>query len=97
MPVYMITYELHEGENYGNLQDAIKKVGPDWWHCLHSTWLIVHTGPAPIISNALKPYLKNPHQKTGDKLLVARLRGAAWTNSFSSECQDWLRTRLRKA
>jgi hypothetical protein len=32
MSVFMIGYDLHEGEDYKDLIDAIKVLGSDWWH-----------------------------------------------------------------
>ena len=43
MAIHVVGYDLHpkQGETYGELIEAIKKVGSDWWHCLDSTWLVV--------------------------------------------------------
>lgn len=93
MAVYLIGYDLHEGEDYEPLIDAIKTVSNgNWWHCLDSTWLIVHRGSASTIWDRLAPYL--PRKK--DRLLVAIMgkNDAAWSSSFSKECADWLTNNL---
>ena len=92
---YLIGYDLHEGEDYTDLEDAIKKLGSTWWHALDSTWIIRHPGSATVIRNALKPHLKNPDKAGGDKLLVVKLTGeAAWTGSFKESSKKWLLTNL---
>ena len=93
MAVYLVGYDLHQGENYEPLIQAIKNVAANnWWHCLDSTWLIVHGGSAARIRDALIRYL--PRQN--DRLLVAAMGkyDAAWTLSFPQDCQDWLKTNL---
>ena len=101
MPVYMIGYDLHEDEDYTDLEKAIAKlceVGA--WHCLDSTWIIVNRGPSSAIRDALLPHLLRPNDQAkptrqrGDSLLVAKFTGeAAWTKSFDTHCQDWLRAK----
>lgn len=105
MAVYLIGYDLHEGEDYIDLETAIAslcQVGA--WHCLDSTWIIVNPGPATTIRDALMPHLLRPNEqetsarRRGDTLLVAKLSGeGAWTSSFPDNCKDWLRTNLKKA
>jgi hypothetical protein len=98
MPVYLVGYDLRHGTEaeYTELIEAIKKISASWWHCLDSTWLIVHPGPASSIRDALGPHLQWPDdQRRGDKLFVARVdKGAAWTKSFNDNCQGWLREHL---
>jgi hypothetical protein len=95
MGVYLVGYDLKKGteEEYEELIETIKTISSDWWHCLDSTWLIVHPGTAVTIRDALKSHLEKPDdQKLGDKLLVATLsKGAAWTKSFPDDCRTWLR------
>ena len=105
MPVYMIGYDLHEGEDYTELETAIADLCQTGaWHCLNLTWVIVNPGPASVIRDALLPHLIRPNDqesgqhRRGDTLLVAKLNGeAAWTKSFPDACQNWLRTNLKKA
>jgi hypothetical protein len=104
MPVYMVGYDLHEGEDYSDLEKAISNLAEgSAWHCLDSTWIIVNRGPASAIRDALLPHLLRPNdqatstRRRGDELLVATLtREAAWTKSFPDNCQEWLRTNLSK-
>jgi hypothetical protein len=74
-----------------DLIDAIGRLSTNRWHCLDSTWLIVHVGDAITIENALKPYLP----RTDDHLLVAIMGkdDAAWTG-FDQKCSDWLMQNL---
>lgn len=95
MGVYVIGYDLRHKHlsNYQELFAAIKKVSNgDWWHCLDSTWLIVHPGPAHSIWQALVPHLHNiTNRQIGDKLLVAQVtKDAQWTTSFDEGCHKWL-------
>jgi hypothetical protein len=84
MAAYMIGYDLIKRKDYPELIDAIKRLGK-WWHCLDSTWIVVHPGPSTSIRNALKPHIDGD-----DRLLVAKLSGeAAWAH-FDKECADWL-------
>jgi hypothetical protein len=76
---------------------AIRQIsGGDWWHCLDSTWLIEHPGPATAIWQSLVSHIHNPTDKTiGDKLLVAQVvKNAQWTTSFPEACHNWLLTKL---
>jgi hypothetical protein len=94
MGVYLIGYDLHHRhiDDYVNLEDAIKTISDgNWWHCLDSTWLIVHPGPPTTIYNALAPHMHNTGLPNGDRLLVATMaKGATWSRSFPQDCQDWL-------
>jgi hypothetical protein len=84
----MIGYDLHEGEDYADLIDAIKTYGT-WWHCLDSTWLIESTDTALEIRDNLWQ-----HMLEGDKLLViCYKRPAAWAG-FKGNCQTWLKDKL---
>jgi hypothetical protein len=65
MSVFMIGYDLHEGEDYEDLIDAIKGLTQSWWHCLDSTWFILSDSDAPTIRDTLKPHLK---RADGDNL-----------------------------
>ena len=101
LTIYLVGYDLHSGEDYTALKEAIVDLADGHWHCLDSTWLISHAGPASAIREALTPHMIRPDdQKTsskraGDKLLVATVtRDAAWTRSFPDDCQEWLRSNL---
>lgn len=99
MPVYLVGYDLRKGseDEYAELIETIKKIAPDYWHCLDSTWLIVHSGNAVTIRNTLQAHLDRPDDpKNGDKLLVALMgkKDAAWTASFSDNCKAWLARNL---
>ena len=105
MAVYMVGYDLHEGEDYSDLETAIAALSQvSAWHCLDSTWLIVNPGPAATICDALLAHLLRPNEqatankKRGDELLVLKLTGeGAWTTSFPTNCQEWLRKHLPNA
>jgi len=99
MAIFMVGYDLHEGQNYKNLEDAIKALG-SWWHCLDSTWLVESDQTALVIRDLLRP-----HIKSDDCLLVMRYgnthsgfgANAAWygfTENRPSTCQDWLKSNL---
>lgn len=88
MAIYMIGYDLHEGQDYENLIQAIKAYR-NYWHCLDSTWLVKtdHT------SKQIRDYLLD-HIRSDDKLLVMNYgSGAAWYG-FTGECQTWLQNNL---
>jgi hypothetical protein len=86
----MIGYDLNApGKDYTKLIEAIKNVGSNWWHCLDSTWIIKHNGPATAIRDALTPFLDG-----NDELLVARLTGEAAWRGFNDECSNWLKDNL---
>lgn len=89
MQSYLITYDLMKpGQDYQKLFAAIKALGL-WWHCLDSTWIVKHAGPASAIRDALQPFID-----ANDRLLVVKLSGEAAWFGFSKECADWLRTNL---
>lgn len=89
MNTYLITYDLMKpGQDYDDLHEAIKKLGT-WWHCLDSTWIVKHAGPAMTIRDALRQ-----HTDANDKLLVVLLSGeGAWAN-FDATCSKWLKDNL---
>jgi hypothetical protein len=99
MGVYLVGYDLRHKHiaDYENLFEAIRQVSNnDWWHCLDSTWLIVHPGNANAIWQVLVPHIHNSTNKiTGDKLLVAQVvKDAQWTQSFDEACHKWLLAKL---
>lgn len=69
MNKYLITYDLKKpGQNYSQLYDAIKALGP-WWHYMSSTWIIksdIFT--ANDISHRLIPYIDRV-----DNLLIVKI------------------------
>lgn len=90
MPVYMIGYDLNKaGKNYDDLHEAIQSLG-SWWHCLDSTWLVVHSGAAIDIARSLVAHIDDD-----DTLLVSKIDGSdtAWAG-FSEECVAWLNNNL---
>ena len=89
MAVYLVGYDLHEGEDYEDLINALKAYGT-WWHCLDSTWLIKTSATAVEIRDNLRKHIKN-----GDRLLVMRYaEGSAAWYGFSKDCADWLKNNL---
>ncbi len=98
MPKYLISYDLHEGEDYRDLIDAIEKFD-NWWHCLRSTWIVESRGNAKAIIDFLVPHITNAGvqskdgKRGGDRLLVVKLQqpDMAWTTSFPDDCQAFLR------
>jgi len=99
MAVFLVGYDLRHKHitDYKELFAAIEKVSNgDRWHCLDSTWLIEHPGPADTIWRSLVAHIHNAdNQAIGDKLLVAKMtKDAQWTRSFSDACQAWLRAKL---
>jgi len=97
MSVYLIGYDLHEGEDYEDLINAIKAMTNNYWHCLDSTWFIVSEASAVTIRDSLKPHLRNPDSTRGDKLLVVKIAtSTAWacTGAFPDNCKTWLRDNL---
>lgn len=92
MASYVISYDLNRpGQNYNELFEEIKALGT-WWHCLDSTWIVKSNLTAAQVRDRLVKKID-----TNDRLIVAALTGeAAWTTSFSEQCQDWLRKNLGK-
>lgn len=86
MKTYFIGYDLkNPGQNYTDLIEAIKKLGP-YWHCLDSTWLIKSNSTAIEI----RDYLIN-HIDKNDKILVAQISGDGAWEGFNNECSQWLK------
>jgi hypothetical protein len=84
----MIGYDLHEGQDYSNLEEAIRNLGT-WWRCLDSTWLVVSNSTAAQIRDGLLN-----HIKSDDKLLVILYGNAAAWYGFTGDCQSWLKNNL---
>ena len=95
MAVFAVGYDLHSGEDYTKLIDALKQYSK-WWHCLDSTWLIVSEDTASEIRTNLRQHILRD-----DRLLVMRYgktqsgagANAAWVG-FADECKDWLSNNL---
>jgi hypothetical protein len=97
MSVFMIGYDLHEGEDYEDLIDAIKGLTNSRWHFLDSTWFIVSDSDAVTIRDTLKSHLRSPDNANGDKLLVVQTTtptNRACTGAFSDNCRSWLKEYL---
>jgi hypothetical protein len=89
MAVHMVSYDLIKRKDYQELFAALGSYSPSW-HCLGSTWIIKTNKTATQVRDHLIQ-----HIDSDDRLIVTALTGeAAWTTSFSKECQDWLRTNL---
>jgi hypothetical protein len=88
---FLIGYDLNKpGQDYKDLFAAIDALDPARWHCLDSTWMINSALNAAGIRDALLP-----HIDSNDRLMVVTLaKGAAWTTSFNTGCQDWMRRYL---
>jgi hypothetical protein len=88
MKSYVVSYDLIKRKNYPELLDALKQF--NYWHCLDSFWIIKSDSTAEQIYNYLRPHIDGD-----DRLIVILLyRESVWTPSFSTECQNWLRTNL---
>lgn len=85
MSAFIISYDLNRpGQNYSVLHEKIKSLGT-WCHCLESTWVVAHPGPAVTIRDALIKVMDS-----SDALFVAKLTdGAAWTGLVGDRT-DWL-------
>lgn len=97
MAVFMIGYDLHEGEDYEDLINAIKGLTGNWWHCLDSTWLITSNFTPVAIRDALMPHLRNPNSSGGDRLLVIQIQtptNSAWSLAFPDDCKAWIQSNL---
>jgi hypothetical protein len=93
MNVYFVGYDLKHGTeaDYTDLIDALKKIGSDWWHCLDSTWFIVHPGPPLAICDALTPHMHRVGEQGGDRLVIGTMaKAAAYTKSLPDNCKTWL-------
>lgn len=87
---HMISYDLIKRKNYPELIAALEAY--PYWHCLGSTWIIKTDESCKAVRDSLLAHIDED-----DKLLVVKLTGeAAWTTSFDSSCQSWLRDELHK-
>lgn len=90
MAVYPIGYDLIKRKDYPELYEAINGLADDYWHCLDSTWIVV----SKMSHGEVRVELRL-HIDADDKLIVVTLqKGAAWTISFPSNCQEWLKRYL---
>lgn len=96
MAIYLVGYDLKEGEDYNSLTTELRRFEA-WWHCLDSTWLIKSDLTAIQIRDRL-----GQHMKQGDRLLVmyylhsSQGGSAAW-NGFQEHhpiCQECLTEQL---
>ena len=85
---HLVTYDLIKRKDYPELTKELEKFA--YWHCLGSVWIVKSDLSTAQIRDRLLP-----HIDSDDKLIVLKLTGeAAWTTSFSRDCQDWLRNNL---
>lgn len=85
---HMVSYDLIKRKNYPELIQALE--GFNYWHCLGSTWIIKSDKTAMALATELLQ-----HIDSDDKLIVVTLTGqGAWTQSFSTQCKDWLQNNL---
>ena len=91
MNIFLVGYDLIKpGKDYANLIEAIKSLSQTWWHCLDSTWIIKTNLTYVQVRDSLLQHIDG-----NDRLLVATLSApAAWTTSFSDNCQKWLKGNL---
>jgi hypothetical protein len=91
MAVYMIAYDLHEGEDYDDLIKAIKALpSRGSWHNLGSTWFVISKQAAVQIHNSLKRHLLG-----GDKLAVVQCGNWGAWSGFNDEASEWLEDALK--
>ena len=92
MAVYMIAYELQEGEDYeGDLIKAIKALPSGGsWHNLGSTWFVISKEAAVQIHNSLKRHILE-----GDKLAVVQCGNWVAWSGFNDEASEWLTNALK--
>jgi hypothetical protein len=88
MAIYLVGYDLHEGQDYEDLINALKSYGA-WWHHLDSTWLIKTQESAIDIRNKLKK-----HIKSDDELLVIKYGNEAAWFGFNEKGAEWLKDNL---
>lgn len=89
MGTLLVGYDKHQGEDYGPLEDALKKF-PGWWHHLDSTWLVSTPNSATQVRDQLGALLDDK-----DRLLVVEISGdhAAW-RGFDAEASQWIKEHL---
>lgn len=84
--LYLISYDLKDpGQNYSNVQAAIKRLGMGWWHYLESTWIIYTTFDATYITNCLKQCMD-----TNDSLFVVDISKGDRDGLLPQEAWKWL-------
>jgi len=96
MAIYLVGYDLKEGEDYSSLTTALRGFGT-WWHCLDSTWLVESDLTALQVHARLWQ-----HMKSGDRLLVLNYLqsdqggSAAWQGFREHDpiCESWLEEHL---
>lgn len=86
MSALLITYDLNSpGQNYKDLHEAIKDLGP-WWHYLDSTW-IVSTSLTP---NQVVDSIRTKFDSS-DELLVIDITGDSYQGLLQKEAWDWIK------
>jgi hypothetical protein len=83
MSCYIVTYDLHEGADYGDLVSAIKSYGV-WAHITESTWAVVTERTALQVRDHLMSHMK----ARGRIFVVLSGEESAWNNALCKD--DWL-------
>ena len=94
MSLFLVGYDLQEGENYDDLIDAIKNLADGYWHNLDSTWFVLADSTTHDIRDKLAPHLP---RRDKDRLLVVKIQTPvhyALTQAFSDKAKEWLKNHL---
>jgi hypothetical protein len=92
MALYVVGYDLKEGQDYEPLIDRLKQF-ENWWHHLDSTWVIKSSTSATEVRDALQRFIYD-----GDEMLVIDATGGlgAWTG-FNEKGSKWLKDALESS
>ena len=88
--VYLISYRLNKpGQDYSDLDDAIRKISGIYWHHTTSVWLV-----GTVLYSAKQIFEKlSPFIDKNDELMVFRLQGEYTGHLTDSTNFDWLKVR----
>ncbi len=91
MAVYMIAYDLYDGEDYNGLIEAIQALPSGGsWHNLGSMWFVISKQAAVQIHNSLERHLLG-----GDKLAVVQCGNWGAWSGLNDEASKWLTNALK--
>lgn len=93
MAIYVVGYDLHEGQDYSNLIEALKGF-PNWWHHLDSTWLIETDWTAEQIRDHLWQHMYDDDELLVMYYLNSGAGGSAAWKGFNERGSKWLKAHL---
>ena len=82
---YLISYDLHKGNDYSNLYEIIKSAD-GWWHYLESFWIISSSEGIEYWCERLKNEINS-----GDRFIVIEIEEGKTNGWLPKDAWEWIK------